>query len=168
MSRHAVWSLLGFAVLACQDGQSGSENNDPRPPIPTPEPPGIPGIPHCPCGTTGGMPPIRARVIGAEPFPDVGVTRYRLVAEQLFGESDGLALGDEFGGYFDGRLMCGGEQAIEVGDEVLALYLRGRQDSDSCCDYLACSDDCRSLLTPDGEDAGREMPRRRAPVPGPW
>ncbi len=159
MSRHGFWSLLAFAVLACQDGQSGSENNDPKPPLVTPEPqpPGIPSIPHCPCGTTGGMAPIRARVLGAEPFADVGVTRYRLVAEQLFGEVDGVAQGEEFGGYFDGTLMCGGEQPIEVGDEVLALYLRGTQDSDSCCEYIACSVDCQALVTEQGDGAGREQ-----------
>ena len=160
MSRHGVWSLLAFAVLACQDGQSGSENNDPKPPFPMtpqPEPPGIPSAPHCPCGTTGGVPPIKARVVGAEEFPEVGQTRYRLVAEELFGESPGVAVGDEFGGYSDGTLPCGGEETIAIGDEVLALYTRGHQDDASCCEYIACSTDCQSLVTPDGDDAGRNQ-----------
>jgi hypothetical protein len=159
MSRHGVWSLLAFAVLACQDGQSGSENNDPKPPFPMPGPmpPGIPGTPHCPCGTTGGVPPIKARVVGSEAFPEVGQTRYRLVAEELFGEIPGVAVGDEFGGYSDGNLPCGGAAPIAIGDEVLALYTRGHQDDASCCEYIACSTDCQSLVTPDGDDAGRNQ-----------
>jgi len=159
MSRHGVWVLLAFAVFACQDGQSGSENNDPKMPLPGPEPipPGIPGRGHCPCGSTGGVPPLRARVVAAEPLPDFGETRYRLVAEELFGEIEGVRVGDELGGYASDGLPCAGQESIAVGDEVLAFYLRGRQDSDSCCEYVACATECHALVTPEGEDDGREQ-----------
>jgi hypothetical protein len=85
------------------------------------------------------------------------MVRYELVAEQLLGPDplgrDELAVGDHFGGYWNGQLACGGTIELAVGAEVLAFHRRGRQDGVECCDYIACSNRCRALPSAN-EDQG--------------
>jgi hypothetical protein len=149
------WILaMVCGMAACDDaGQSGSEVMHPSGAPPVDEPPtsvpGLPPQPHCPCDGLRQMQPIRAKIVSTQAFPAVSTVRYELVVEQLLGPDpfarNELAVGDHFGGYWNGQLACGGSIELAVGAEVLAFHRRGRQDGVECCDYIACSDPCRAL-----------------------
>lgn len=55
-----------------------------------------------------------------------------------------LAVGDAFGGVL--AELCAGSPEVNTGDEVLALFSRGTQDSSGCREYRTCSvDRCGDL-----------------------
>lgn len=145
-------ALTWIAVLAAVGciGQSGSEFVPSKPRTPPMSPgnlPGIPPRPHCPCNSYAQSLPVRAQLIGVQAFPQVGTVRYELEAREILGpdplERGEIHVSDHFGGYWNGQLGCGGSaEPPKVGDEVLALYRRGRQDGLECCEYIACSDQC--------------------------
>jgi hypothetical protein len=156
MRYFSVLAIVCCMAAACDDaGQSGSEVMKPPMDAPAPgeqtpgQPPRLPPEPHCPCDGLRQMQPIRAKIVDAVAFPAISAVRYELVAEQLLGPDplglNELAVGDHFGGYWNGQLACGGTIELAVGAEVLAFHRRGRQDGLECCDYIACSDRCRAL-----------------------
>ena len=153
---------ISMAMLACTNGglpdpgQSGSEYEGP--PVNMPPGPVNPGVPqptHCPCTVLRDMQQLRATVTRVEDFPEVADRRYSLrvdaVLSPALDSAHELAVGDAFGGYWNGALPCAGMAAgpMAPGADVLAFYRRGLQDGVLCCERIACADDCPAELADD-------------------
>ncbi len=153
--RSAFAPLVVLAAIGCGGaGQSGSEL------LPPPSiAPMAPPNPHCPCDSFRQWQPIRAAVVSVQPF---GVqSRYELLATEVLapdplGRSEVVA-SSRFGGYWDGRLGCEGisRAALAPGDEVLAFYRRGTQDTTACCELFACEAVCYREIGQDASNSAR-------------
>jgi len=142
--------LLAIVMLSCV-GQSGSEGEKAA---------------SCLCSVIAPLFPIRAVVkdIGTEyvvltaefylvtrptPLeagailtgpPDASVPDTPILTQGFLDDSV-PAIGQTFGGSWDGSPICGfGCVQINIGDEVLAYFERGKQDSVNCPEYKACSE----------------------------
>ncbi len=123
--RHSAW-IGCVGVSGCLGGQSGGES-------------GVHSEPDSPraCACIDErLLPVRAQVTRLE-----GGCAELVVVELLEQTPEDaylpLAVGDSFGGVI--TPLCGGGPAVNTGDEVVALFSRGTQDSSGCPEYRACS-----------------------------
>ena len=126
-NRAVVWVTCLALVSACFGGQSGGETDNEA------KWPDAPAA--CACIAVGER-PVRAKVTSLAGGCAELVVLDQLVAP-LAGEHMPLTVGDTFGGLL--RPLCNGGAEVREGDEVLALFTRGTQDSVTCSEYRACS-----------------------------